>query len=132
MKLAKDQLSPGQGPTVFPREQLKASQRHLRDGNCLIVAMDMPSEAMREASWGGRAIRLSTGAVRMAVSTRSLVAACIVVETAPWRFEVQIGQPVCAYSQGLEAAFDQVAQDLEHRLRPYSEQSCWEVYNCLV
>ncbi len=130
VKRAKDRCAAGRGPAVFSRSQLKGAFQHVRAGNCLIVAMDKPSEHMATVDFGGAPIRLSDGAVRIAEMNEAALAACLIVETAPWRYRICLGEPMTDLSD-IEGAVRRLSADFAQMLRPYPAQCGWETLDCL-
>ncbi len=130
IKRAKDRLAAGEGPVVFSRDELKAALNHLRAGKCLVVALDKDSESMREVGFGEARAHLSTGAVRIAQNSRACLAACLVLETAPWRYEICVGVLMEEVAD-VDTALSQLATDFSHMLQAHPEQCGWELLDCL-
>lgn len=118
----KDRLSlPVEVPNVFCRDELKAAAVFLRAGGCLLLAVDYGRGRMDEIAFEPARIRIANGAFRMAANTDAMMMAVDIIEEAPWRFVVQIGQevePAGDYS----VAMDKVMRQLHAMVLATPEQ----------
>ena len=88
----KDSLSPPTGvPNVFCRDELKAMQRHMQAGGCLLVAADYGRGKMYELPFGSAKVQVAAGAFRVAEMVGATVFPVTVEETQAWRFRVSVG-----------------------------------------
>jgi len=127
-KQMKDQLAAGEGPLVFCKRELKAALNHLDSGHCLAVAIDKDSQSMVSLPFGEQQLKLSTGAVRMAQSAGADLAACLVIEIAPWSYEIILG-PVVEHLSDVETTMGCLLKDFDGVLARYPEQYGQELLN---
>lgn len=99
----KDSLSPPAGvPNVFCRDELKAMQRYMRSGGCLLVAADYGRGKMCELPFGPAKIQVASGAFRVAETVGAMIFPVIVEEPQTWRFRVTIGKGELPEEQAAE------------------------------
>lgn len=116
----KDSLSPPPDvPNVFCRDELKAMQRFVQSGGCLLVAADYGRGKTCEVPFGPALITVASGAFRLAASTGATVFPLTICETRPWCFRVEADAGVPA-DLGVQAMAERVLESLSEKifLRP--------------
>jgi lauroyl/myristoyl acyltransferase len=82
-------------PIVYYLDQIRPMVEFLRQGNVLLISMDYTArkqiQVPVEQGW---CFEMATGAIRLAHSAGADLLPCVIVDTAPWQFEIHIGSPV--------------------------------------
>jgi lauroyl/myristoyl acyltransferase len=82
-------------PTAFYLDQLPQAVKFLRSGNLLLVAVDTPQGKQLDVPFReGWSFEMPTGALRLAIRHEAELIFCSIVETGPWRFRIEFGEPV--------------------------------------
>jgi hypothetical protein len=82
-------------PGVLYRDQLREAVRVFSSGGTLLVAIDFPTGGQVEVPIaGGWTFRMATGAIRLAARHGAELIPCHIIQAGPWRFRIELGQPV--------------------------------------
>lgn len=96
----KDRLSPPSDvPNVFCRDEIAEARRFLKDGGCLLLAIDYDRGKVCDVEFGPARIRIAKGAFRLASATGASVFPVVMTDSGPWQFKVNILGEIAAETE---------------------------------
>jgi lauroyl/myristoyl acyltransferase len=84
-------------PPCLGNREMGSIVEYLLESNVLLMAVDGgPKENRVDVSYPGGTISIAPGGIEMARMTNAVIFPCVIVEEAPWKFCVKIGEQIDA------------------------------------